>query len=121
MAPSDTKMRVATVDGLVTLFYDGSKELHNEELYEEWFEKYECDECNPNYPHGDNWEDWPLSNECKQYLRERESWQQVIVVEGVTQIPAYTFRRCKNIKRVIMANTVVRIERWAFCSCKRLI
>ncbi|GFH46381.1 hypothetical protein CTEN210_02855 [Chaetoceros tenuissimus] len=113
-------MRVAMVDGLVTLFYDGSKKLHNDNFYEEWFEKWECDECNPNYPHGDNWEDWPLSDECKQYLRERESWQQVIVVEGVIEIPAYTFRRCKNIKRVIMANTVVKIERCAFSCCSSL-
>ena len=28
-------MRVATVDGLVTLYYDGSKELYNKELRDE--------------------------------------------------------------------------------------
>jgi hypothetical protein len=35
-------MRVATVDGLVTLFYDGSKELYNRELNNEWEVEY-CD------------------------------------------------------------------------------
>ena len=108
-------MRVATVDGLVTLFYDGS-ELFNDDLHDEWYDENQ----NHANPHDDNWEEWNLSDECKQYLRERESWQQIIVVEGVTVIPAWTFRRCKNIKRVIFSNTVVRIKEWAFGSCKCL-
>ncbi|GFH46392.1 hypothetical protein CTEN210_02866 [Chaetoceros tenuissimus] len=108
-------MRVATVDGLVTLFYDGSRELFNEELDEEWMQKagdngYDCE----------TWEEWNLSNECKVYWRERETWQQVIVVDGVTEIPAWTFQRCKNIKRVIFSNTVVRIKQWAFSFCSSL-
>ena len=108
-------MRVANVNGLVTLFYDGSKKLFNEELYDEWYDEHlDHDESN------DNWEKWNLSDACKQYWRERQSWQQVIIEEGVTVIPEYTFRRCKNIKRVIMANTVVRIKRWAFHCCSTL-
>ena len=62
-------MRVATVDGLVTLFYDGSKKLYNDELDDEWedeadeqdlneesedhFLKYECTD-------NANWESWDL-------------------------------------------------------------
>ncbi|GFH44050.1 hypothetical protein CTEN210_00524 [Chaetoceros tenuissimus] len=110
-------MRVATVDGLVTLFYDGSKELWNEELHEEWeyeFEEHEDKEIV-------NWESWNLSYECKQYLRERFPWQQIIVMEGVTVIPKYTFSYCWNIQRVTFANTVIRIEREAFLRCKSLI
>ena len=105
-------MRVVTVDGLVTLFYDGSKELFNGDLEMEWFEEY--------LDHGHNkegWEEWDLSDECKRYLRERFSWQQVIIEDGVTVIPYCTFRRCKNIQRVIFANTVVRIKTWAFMGC----
>ncbi|GFH46296.1 hypothetical protein CTEN210_02770 [Chaetoceros tenuissimus] len=109
-------MRVATVDGLVTLFYDGSKELYNRGLHEEWEDEYDSSQY-LNVAVEESWEEWPLSDECKRYWRERQSWQQIIVVEGVTVIPAYTFRRCKNIKRVIFSNTVVRIETWAFIDC----
>ncbi|GFH46380.1 hypothetical protein CTEN210_02854 [Chaetoceros tenuissimus] len=105
-------MRVATVDGLVTLFYDGSKQLYNEELSLEWV--HGC--IDNNYDCG-TWEEWDLSEECKKYWRERQSWQQVIVVEGVTEIQERTFRDCRNIKRVIFANTVIRIERSAFNGC----
>ncbi|GFH43791.1 hypothetical protein CTEN210_00264 [Chaetoceros tenuissimus] len=41
-------------------------------------------------------------------------------MEGVTEIPDKTFMRCYNVKRVICANTVVRIEWWAFFGCKSL-
>ena len=107
-------MRVATVDGLVTLFYDGS-ELFNGELYQEWVYEYRHHDFND-----DNWEEWNLSDECKRYWRERQLWQQVIIEDGVTEIPAWTFQNCKKIKRVIMANTVIRIKQWAFDSCKCL-
>ncbi|GFH44053.1 hypothetical protein CTEN210_00527 [Chaetoceros tenuissimus] len=110
-------MRVATVNGLVTLFYDGSKELCNEELHDEWEDQL--------VEHNDediaDWESWDLSNECKQYIRERFSWQQIIVVEGVTEIPEWTFSDCRNIQRVILSNTVVRIEQLGFSRCKSLV
>lgn len=108
-------MRVATVDGLVTLFYDGSKELYNEELHLEWLRE----SCNQGR-NDDNWESWTISDECKRYLRERQSWQQIIVVEGVTEIPEYTFCRCRSVKRVVFSNTVIRIKRWAFYGCSSL-
>ncbi|GFH46395.1 hypothetical protein CTEN210_02869 [Chaetoceros tenuissimus] len=108
-------MRVATVDGLVTLFYDGSKQLFSEELYEEWWE-----ECSDHGYNEEGWEEWDLSDECKQYLRERQSWQQVIVVEGVTEIPERSFQKCFNIQKVIFANTVVRINPLAFADCSSL-
>ena len=110
------RMRVATVDGLVTLFYDGSeRRLRNEELEQEWIIAYN------HYDQNDeNWEDWDLSDECKRYWRERQTWEQVIIEDGVTEIPRDTFRSCTNIKRVIMANTVIRIEERAFYFCTRL-
>lgn len=50
----DTRMRVANVDGLMTLFYDGSRELYNYELSQEWIIAY--------YMYvNDNWEDWEIS------------------------------------------------------------
>ena len=67
------------------------------------------------------WEDWPLSDQCKRYLRERESWQQIIILDGVTFIPASSFCNCYNIKKVIFSDTVVRIERSAFAFCSRLV
>ena len=114
MAPSGRRMRVATVDGLVTLFYDGSKKPHNEELEDEWWDEKQ------NHTNHDDWEEWPLSDVCKRYLRERRSWQQIIIVEGVTEIPFFAFCGCKKIKRVIMANTVIRIKQWAFRGCRNL-
>ena len=110
-------MWVATVEGLVTLFYDGSKELFNELLHREWVD---MSEQIYNFAK-DGWEDWNLSDECKRYWRERQSWQQVIIEEGVTEIPRKSFHSCRNIRRVIMANTVVRIKIWAFGECPSLI
>ncbi|GFH61926.1 hypothetical protein CTEN210_18402 [Chaetoceros tenuissimus] len=106
-------MRVATVDGLVTLFYDGSKPLWNRELSSEWWHAHQ-------HMNEDDWESWNLSVECREYIRERLSWQQIIVVEGVTEIPNLTFMKCWNIKRVIMADTVVRIKGSAFYGCRSL-
>ncbi|GFH43826.1 hypothetical protein CTEN210_00299 [Chaetoceros tenuissimus] len=115
-------MRVATVDGLVTLFYDGSKELNNQRLNEEWLLTNYVHPMNNDHDNieGDNIESWPLSDACKEYFREKLSWQQVIVVEGVTEIPENTFFGCMNVKRVIFANTVMRIEKFAFYLCYRL-
>ncbi|GFH43849.1 hypothetical protein CTEN210_00322 [Chaetoceros tenuissimus] len=114
-------MRFATVDGLVTLFYDGSKELWIQDLHDEWWEQYS------HYVtfYGSRWEEYiwdnlNLSEECKEFIRERLSWQQIIVVDGVTEIPTFTFYQCKNIKQVIFADTVIRIEKCAFYECKSL-
>ena len=100
-------MRVATVDGLVTLFYDGSKELWNRELIGERYYTY-------GYSNEDeeDIESLDLSEECKRHWRERLSWQQIIVVDGVTEIPERTFHSCWNIRRVIFADTVIRIQRF---------
>ncbi|GFH46393.1 hypothetical protein CTEN210_02867 [Chaetoceros tenuissimus] len=108
-------MRVATVDGLVTLFYDGSKEPFNPDLDQEWTNAYYN-----NFENKDNWEEWNLSDECKRYWKERQSWQQIIIEDGETDIPKQTFQRCKNIQRVVMANTIVRIGEHAFDGCKCL-
>ena len=107
-------MRVATVDGLVTQFYDGSKKLYNYELHSEWLRA-----CYFNKE--DDIESMDLSDECKDYFRERLSWQQIIVVEGITVIPEYTFYGCFNIKRVIIADTVIRIGIKAFLRCMNLV
>ena len=105
-------MRVATFDGLVTLFYDGSRQLYNDELdSRELVER-------ARVALGDR-ED--ISNECKEYMKERLSWEQIVGMEGVTEIPERTFHRCENIKRVIFANTVVRIGRCAFARCTGLV
>ncbi|GFH49334.1 hypothetical protein CTEN210_05810 [Chaetoceros tenuissimus] len=99
-------MRVEQVDGLLTLFYDGSI----------------IDNADMNYEHYctlDNEED--RSEECKKYVRERYSWQQIIVMEGVSIIPDGTFYLCKNIKRVIFSSTVIRIEESAFLLCSSLV
>ncbi|GFH61896.1 leucine-rich repeat domain-containing protein [Chaetoceros tenuissimus] len=112
-------MRVATVDGLVTLFYDGSKQLFNEELHGEFWGEYYDHDCNEDEI--DNWEEWDLSVECKKYWRERLSWQQIIIADGVTEISKWTFAVCYNVKRVIFANTVIRIGECALLRCRSLV
>ena len=106
-------MRVANVEGLLTLFYDGS-ELSNKQLDDEL---EDCHMRNGSYDVDLN----KLSEPCRKYIKERRTWQQIIVLEGVTVIPRHTFKYCYNIKRVIVANTVVRIERCAFDFCRGLV
>lgn len=110
-------MRVATVDGLLTLFYDGSKELWNQghclEKVNVWnrLENKELTEEETMKQ---------LSPECKEYVKERWSWEQVIVEVGVKVIPQRTFLECKNVKRVIFADTVTIIKEYAFLRCEKL-
>lgn len=114
-------MRVATVDGLLTLYYDGSEELFDDELNDEWFDKWYEQDLPTKWDDSWNLDSWDLSEACKKYVRKRNSWQQIIVVEGVTAIPEYIFCDCYKIKRVIFANTVIRIKTCAFNGCKSLI
>lgn len=114
-------MRVATVDGLVTLFYDGSRELCNRDLEREHLIAQQHRRMNLNAMQRNDFEAMEISDECKRYFRERYSWQQIIMVEGVTAIPEFTFSGCKNIKRVIFADSVIRIERFAFSLCTALV
>lgn len=120
-------MRVATVDGLVTLFYDGSKPLWNEQLDQEWQDEVDNHDewyLAHNMHQGEtreHWENWPLSLDCKRYIKERFSWQQVIILEGVTEIPEGTFARCYHVKRVVFSNTVIRIRYHAFYECVGLV
>lgn len=120
-------MRVAVADGLVTVFYDGSKELVNHKLNNEWVDYWEHEvhfRFKDDHKGQREWEDWgkeDLSEECKAYWRERHSWQQVVVLEGVIEIPISEFYKCFNLKRVIFANTVVRILDYAFLDCFDLV
>ncbi|GFH60428.1 leucine-rich repeat domain-containing protein [Chaetoceros tenuissimus] len=106
-------MRTKVVDGLLTLFYDGSKELWNQgHLIEKsivWnrLENKELTEEEKMKQ---------LSPECRKYW----SWEQVIVQEGITVIPQRTFLECKNLERVIFADTVTVIKEYAFLRCKKL-
>lgn len=51
----------------------------------------------------------------------RDSWEVLIVMRGVREIPWKTFYYCTNLKVVIMADTVRRIGEKAFKGCKRLL
>ena len=50
---------------------------------------------------------------------ERNSWRVIMVLPGVEVIPEGTFFDCKNVKTVIMNDSVKRIERFAFTWCDR--
>lgn len=103
-------MWFSTIGGLVTLLYDGSKPLYNGELSARLdYTRVPDDER--------TWQSLPVSEECKRYLRERRLWQQVIVLNGVTEFPEFTFYHCYNIKRVIFT----RMGREAFNHCKNLV
>ena len=62
---------------------------------------------------GDEWDGNPLIYDWE----ERESWKVIVILPGVEVIPTNTFRCCKNVKTVIMADTVRRIENEAFEEC----
>ena len=51
---------------------------------------------------------------------ERQTWEVIMVLPGVEVIPGLTFRGCVNLKTVIMADTVRRIEYLAFENCYSL-
>ncbi|GFH55113.1 hypothetical protein CTEN210_11589 [Chaetoceros tenuissimus] len=51
---------------------------------------------------------------------ERYSWEVIIVLPGVEIIPEFTFNDCE-VKTVIMADTVKRIEKDAFADCWSLV
>ena len=48
---------------------------------------------------------------------ERKTWEVIMVLPGVEAIPEGTFSHCQNVKTVIMADTVRRIEYQAFLFC----
>ncbi|GFH57099.1 hypothetical protein CTEN210_13575 [Chaetoceros tenuissimus] len=56
--------------------------------------------------------EWLIYNKA-----ERDSWEVIIVLPGVEVISEKTFYYCKNVKRVIMADTVQRILECAFMGC----
>ncbi|GFH56051.1 hypothetical protein CTEN210_12527 [Chaetoceros tenuissimus] len=96
-------MRVDIVNGLKTLFYDG-RELYNHHLDQDAMFLKESER----------------SEECLAYHRERESWEQIIVLDGVIEIVSWAFKGCKNIQKVILADSVMRIEGTAFYDCFKL-
>ena len=51
---------------------------------------------------------------------ERDSWKVIIILPGVEIIPELTFRCCRNVETLIMADTVRRIEDDAFWGCRSL-
>lgn len=112
-------MRVANVDGLLTLYYDGSKPIYIRELEHEWIhDRGHVLDANNKIK---DVESLNVSDRCKEYIKERLSWQQIIVVNGVEEIPVDTFSWCLELKRVIFANTVIRIRKYAFYHCENLV
>ncbi|GFH50909.1 hypothetical protein CTEN210_07385 [Chaetoceros tenuissimus] len=53
--------------------------------------------------------------------KERQTWEVIIVLPGVEVIPSLTFMQCGKLETVIMADTVIRIQDYAFFCCKRLV
>lgn len=54
-------------------------------------------------------------------IKERQTWEQVVVLPGVKIIPYRTFYCCRNIKRVIMSDSVKRIAHRAFWLCESIV
>ena len=52
--------------------------------------------------------------------KERQRWKVIIVLPGVEIIPERTFNGCTNVETVIMADTIRRIEHFAFSRCMKL-
>ena len=61
------------------------------------------------------------TGECLIYDdEERQKWKAIIILPGVEVIPYSTFRFCRNVKTVIMTDTVRRIEASGFSDCWNL-
>lgn len=120
-------MRVATVDGLLTLFYNNSTEAWIRDSKKEWdaaVDKIRAkrqrtssreDEADKDF------ESFNISESCKKWKRDHERWEQIIIEEGVIVIPKWSFSNHDSIKRVICSNTVVTIEEYAFFKCENLV
>ncbi|GFH50095.1 hypothetical protein CTEN210_06571 [Chaetoceros tenuissimus] len=80
--------------GLKTLFYNGEKLWEGDEDY------------------GD-----PLVYN----KTERQSWQQIIILPGVQEIPDCTFTGCVKVKRIMMNDDVQLIGKATFFNCWRLV
>ncbi|GFH46298.1 hypothetical protein CTEN210_02772 [Chaetoceros tenuissimus] len=119
-------MRLEIVDGLKTLFYDGS-DICNEDYEYEIYRMKNLDRDGISEEEWDEDSDTEffvalrLSDECSTYFQERQSWEQVIVLDWVTVIPEKAFIDCYNIKKVIFANTVTEIKSCAFACCRSLV
>ena len=51
---------------------------------------------------------------------DRQKWEVIIFLPGVKFIPKWNFYYCRNVKTVIMSDTVERIENGAFTGCGSL-
>ncbi|GFH61855.1 hypothetical protein CTEN210_18331 [Chaetoceros tenuissimus] len=68
------------------------------------------------------WEGYIYSGKPLVYdEEERHSWEVIIVLPGVEEIPHGTFNDCCNVETVIMSDTVRRIEHRAFQLCSSLM
>ena len=79
-----------------TLFYNGEKLWDND-----------VDDHDDRVPRVYNW-------------KERYSWEVIVILQGVEVIPENTFAWCDSVEMVIMADTVKRIEEYAFFRCEGL-
>ena len=68
------------------------------------------------------WETYGLfgGNPLVYNKEERASWEVIIVLPGVEIIPSNTFFCCQNVKKVIMSDSVKRIEYGGFKRCSSL-
>ncbi|GFH50158.1 hypothetical protein CTEN210_06634 [Chaetoceros tenuissimus] len=66
---------------------------------------------------------WDDENDCLLLHNEevRRSWQVIIVLSGVEEIPWNAFRWCEKLEAVIMSDTVTSIEGNTFLDCKSLV
>lgn len=115
-------MRISDFNGLKTLFYDGSVQLRNETLEDEWIEYTESGEIGGTadcLEVGD-WDEWPISKECKEYMNTKLSIQQIVVEDGVREIPFRLFENFYYVQYVAMADSVLRMGAKCISGCIRL-
>ena len=78
-------MWAAYLDGLATLFYDGSIEIYNEVLHVE-LEKAGLYRMSRESNGSDiERESLSISRECKETVRERQLLEQIVILDGVTK------------------------------------
>ncbi|GFH49926.1 leucine-rich repeat domain-containing protein [Chaetoceros tenuissimus] len=70
---------------------------------------------------GGQWWNYSTRSPLVHSQEERDSWEHVIIAEGVVVIPPFTFNLLGNMRKLTMSDTVIRIEESAFSGCSKLV
>ncbi len=60
-----------------------------------------------------------MENLCWSYAFTRSSFEELIIPPGVETVAPFTFKQCRELKRVTFLGNVKKIHSYAFCGCDK--